>query len=147
MAQRTVRPKFRLTCGACRRQIALAADVYLVDHEWERRYPRKMSGRIICLRCSNEQQDRCTLPSGAFIDGHVRVEIPGRTDIDLVSHLLRRATQRAAVMRDPVSGVAQGAREWVLVVLTDERLDPSLRESFSMAVGRRKSGHSSPSSR
>lgn len=136
MRTRQRRPIFHLTCGSCRRRIGQSADVYLVDEEWERRFAGHMSGRIVCLRCANAHQESCELADGSYVPGHVRVPIPGRTDFDLWSHLLRCSTQRAAVLSDPASGLRQGAEAYLLSLLADPRLSGEVRERVEHALTR-----------
>ena len=127
------RPELRLSCAECRRRLGKQAAVYLVDAEWQRRVRatsrRRMPGRIICNACmqAHAMDSPCRTPGGVYVDGHLPVEAPGRTDIDLWSHILSNPTQQAAVMLDPASGVVQGARAWVEHVVAEPRLNEEVR--------------------
>ncbi|MCC2313472.1 hypothetical protein [Cellulomonas xiejunii] len=123
--------------------------MYVVDEEWRRRYPRKMSGFIICLACSRKHEDECVMPDGTYVSGHILVTPvlvargypASRRDIDLCSHLLYIATQRAAVQNEPASGIAQGARDYLAALIDDDGFNPAVRAriegAFAAAPRRR----------
>ncbi len=115
--------------------------MYIVDDEWRRRYPRKMAGVIICVACSRKHEDICRTPDGDYVRGHILVTpalvtrgLPAsRSDIDLCSHLLYPATQRAAVQAEPESGIAQGAREYLAALSADPRCSAAARSRIDRA--------------
>ncbi|MCC2321350.1 hypothetical protein [Cellulomonas xiejunii] len=123
--------------------------MYVVDDEWRRRYPRKMAGVIICVACSRKHEDICRTPDGDYVRGHILVTpalvtrgLPAsRSDIDLCSHLLYPATQRAAVQAEPESGIAQGAKEYLAALSADPRCSAAARSRIDRAfadVARRR---------
>lgn len=136
----TARPRFRLICAACEKPIALNADVSVVDAEWVRRYPRSMRGRIVCASCAF-LDGPCMVSDGIYMAGHIHVRDPGdryvkRRDFDLWNHVLHQATQRAAVLDYPASGIAQGAREYLQAVAVERGVTPQLREAITEALDR-----------
>ncbi|MGY4644460.1 hypothetical protein [Cellulomonas sp. URHB0016] len=115
--------------------------MYVIDEEWRRRYPRKMPGVIICSACSQKHEDECRLPNGAYVRGHILVTPvlvalgypASRRDIDLWSHVLYSATQRAAVQNEPASGIAQGARDYLAALIDDDRFNAAVRARIENA--------------
>lgn len=60
-----------LTCFLCRHQPSAGQHVYLLDAEWQRRFPR-MTGRIACRDCSlGNWWGRCHDTHGDLPAGHV----------------------------------------------------------------------------
>ena len=112
------KPKLRITCCLCAKPIPARADVYLLDDEWARRYPR-MRGRIACSHCSlGGPFWDCEDARGNYARGHV--PIPDRRadkPCDAWDHIAGHGTQAWAVRAAPESGVIQGAENhlrWIV---------------------------------
>jgi hypothetical protein len=93
-----------------------------------------MTGSIICVKCAQETESRCKLPDGTYVRGHRPAEHHGREDRDLSDHWISRATQRAAVVLDPLSGIQQGARHYLEAIAADSRYEPLLRQDVIDAL-------------
>jgi hypothetical protein len=106
-------PKLRITCCLCAKLVPAKGDVYLLDGEWARRYPR-MQGRIACLKCAlRDNFWTCRDRRGNYAPGHVPP--PGRAveSCDAWNHIAGNGTQKAMVCTDPDSGMIQGGEEYL----------------------------------
>jgi hypothetical protein len=128
------RPAIRLTCCLCRRPVGRATDVYALDGEWQRRYP-KMTGILACPRCVRLEWS-CRRSVGPFAAGHVlSITHPG-TDFDSWDHILRFGTQAAMVTLFPASGILQGADEYLRYMAGRDGGNPVLKRGIRDAIGR-----------
>lgn len=66
-------PDFRLACCMCRNPIPSHSDVYALDAEWQRRYPR-MVGTLACQGCALGTHWSCRQRDGLTDDGLTDVE-------------------------------------------------------------------------
>lgn len=106
------RPKFRIACCLCRKPIPLSREIYLLDAEWQRRFP-KMIGTLACGRCAlRDHTWRCEKPGGGFVDGHIPAAHRG-SDIDSWSHAGSPGTHVAMVLEYPEPALVQGAEEYL----------------------------------
>lgn len=122
---------WRLTCCHCRKTIGTTADVYRMDGEWARRFPRDR-GRIACTRCAMDTDWGTCDENGTFPPEHITPAHPTGV-CDAWSHG-SPATQRAAIMLDPHSGVLQGARAYVEVLAGRKGLSADLRPGVKSAL-------------
>jgi len=58
------RPRFRIACCLCGQPIPLQRDVYALDAEWQRRFPR-MVGTLACGRCVVDRVPATPWPAAA----------------------------------------------------------------------------------
>lgn len=107
-------PDFRLRCGLCDRVIGKRVDVYVVDGEWLRRYPR-MTGPIVCRRCAMDTSwGECQKgPQLRVSAGHISPPIRRSAVCDSWDHSLAMGTQKAIARMFPDAAATQGAREYV----------------------------------
>ncbi|WP_265443754.1 hypothetical protein [Flexivirga meconopsidis] len=149
------RPAPRIRCAECQKVIGTTADAHRVDDEWLRRVladtGTTMSGHIVCKRCRDRHIDKpcCDIgehvrPSGLdddalraaslkYVPGHLFTQL-GRIDMDMATHYIGPATQRAAVILDPVSGIEQGARPSLEAIAADPQYEPRLRDGITAVL-------------
>ncbi|MEV0733403.1 hypothetical protein [Polymorphospora sp. NPDC050346] len=109
------RPNFRIACCLCGKPVPLSSDAYLLDEEWQRRYPR-MVGTLACGHCtvSDDYYWTCRTSGDAFVDGHrPSVRHPAGNCHDSWNHIQAHGTHVAMVMSSPWSGLLQGAEEYL----------------------------------
>ncbi|MEU1948181.1 hypothetical protein ABZ554_38475, partial [Streptomyces sp. NPDC020125] len=92
---------FRIKCCRCRKNIPLAQDVYELDAEWRRRFPR-MVGTLACSRCAEKTHWCCTNPDGSYSDD---IPAAGARCFDAWSHISSSGSHQAMVLRLPRSGL------------------------------------------
>lgn len=111
-ATRQTRPKFRIACCLCRKPIPLAADIYALDAEWQRRFPT-MVGNLACPKCAALRiQWRCRTHNGDPVEGHLP-SLDKPDCYDSVDHLVGEGTHVSMVENHPHSAVLQGAEEYL----------------------------------
>lgn len=89
-------PDQHITCCLCGGPVPPNSDVYALDEEWHRRYPR-MRGVLACYRCVlYEHRWICRSAHRTFVIGHrpARHCCPQR-DTDSWSHILDQGTPAA----------------------------------------------------
>ncbi|MFE5118306.1 hypothetical protein [Streptomyces sp. NPDC056669] len=103
---------FRIKCCRCRKNLPLAQDVYELDAEWRRRFPR-MVGTLACSRCAEKTHWCCTNPDGSYSDD---IPAAGARCFDAWSHISYSGSHQVMVLRLPRSGLLQGAEPYVRTV-------------------------------
>lgn len=116
--------ELRLACCLCRRRVPPGQDMYLLDAEWQRRYPQ-MVGSIACRRCalSNKYYWDCRKSP----DGHIPREGRG-PDGDAWNHFSAYGTQKGLASLRPSAAALQGGAEYVAYL---EKRWPGSAESGS----------------
>jgi hypothetical protein len=106
-------PKFRIACCLCGKPIPQAQDIYALDAEWRRRFP-KMVGNLSCSRCAvSKNVWTCRTSAGVHVAGHQLSERDGDRCHDSWDHITSWGTHVALVMSNPWSGLLQGAEEYL----------------------------------
>jgi hypothetical protein len=109
------RTSFRIACCLCGKSIPKSQDIYALDAEWQRRFP-KMTGTLACGRCAlHDHPWQCEKPGGGFVGGHIPATHDS-SDIDAWSHVGLSGTHVAMVLEHPESGLLQGAEEYLRYV-------------------------------
>lgn len=95
-----------------------------------------MLGHIVCFNCSLDAQWGLCDPDGTMPPGPPGHITPPRFRgvCDSWTHIIMAATQRAAILRDPVSAVRQGAREEIEALVARPRLNPQVRLACRQAL-------------
>lgn len=107
------RPKFRIACCLCGKPIPQTQDIYALDSEWQRRFP-KMVGTLSCGRCAvSDNVWSCRTPRGTHVAGHQPSERDGDHCDDSWDHITSWGTHVAMVLSNPWSGLLQGAQEYL----------------------------------
>jgi hypothetical protein len=120
-------PQFRIACSLCGKPIPLTSDVYALDEEWQRRFPR-MVGTLACRRCAlDRHQWKCENLDGTYVPGH-RPAAHGdeQRDFDAWSHITGEGTHRAMVVLHPWSGLLQGADAYLRHLVQRSGVDPTV---------------------
>jgi hypothetical protein len=118
--------QFRIKCCLCRRNIPLAQDVYELDAEWQRRFPR-IVGTLACDRCALRTPWTCQNPDGTYVGGHIPTA--KIRCVDAWSHILGNGTHRAMVMTNPRSALLQGAEPYLRSIATRPGVNPQIAAS------------------
>jgi hypothetical protein len=114
-------PALILSCCRCGKRLPQAKDVYVLDDEWARRYPR-MTGRIACYDCSLGTEWTCRAHSGKpsadtahpFVAGHIASAFaPPDRDFDSWSHISPPSTLKAAARKYPEHAITQGGEAYI----------------------------------
>ncbi|MBB5081472.1 hypothetical protein [Nonomuraea endophytica] len=132
------RPKYRLTCCLCGKFIPLASDVYPLNAEWQRRFPR-MKGTLAC-GCAVNTSWQCRGQGDRFMPGHIPARDydgtprPTSRDHDAWSHIGTPATHVAAVLISPWSGMLQGAQEYLRHVAQARSADPEVASDLRTVI-------------
>ena len=109
------RPSFRIACCLCGNAISSASDVYALDEEWQRRFPR-MVGTLACQRCAvSDNYWECRTRSGQLVEGHrpAAALLSDAECFDSWHHIAAHGTHVAMVWFRPWSGLLQGAEEYM----------------------------------
>lgn len=103
---------FALRCCLCGSTVPQAKDVYALDAEWKRRFPR-MTGTLACEQCALfTTKWACRQPgTGTYVTGH----IPAAEErcFDSWSHVGPPGTQRAMMCLHPRSALLQGGEPYL----------------------------------
>ncbi|MFJ2781528.1 hypothetical protein [Kitasatospora sp. NPDC087315] len=125
-------PAFRIACCLCGKPIPLSQDIYELDAEWQRRYP-KMRGNLADDNCALRTNTWvCVQRGGGYLEGHIPARISGQ-DIDSWSHV-RNGTHKTMVIRNPRSGLLQGAEEYLRHTAQRKGVDPGVAEQLGAAL-------------
>jgi hypothetical protein len=141
------RPSFRIVCCLCAKPIPKFQDVFALDAEWQRRFP-KMNGTLACARCAlHEHYWDCEKRGGGYVAGHIRAvdaegaPKPPDRDHDSWCHVGPSGTHMGMVLARPESGLIQGAEECLRYVAQRpgaDRLRALLAEWDKRATSRRE---------
>ena len=134
----TRRPDFRIACCLCRTPIPRSSDAYALDHEFLRRYP-DMIGNIAgsCCAANSSTYFRCRPADDASVPGHLPSVRRGDKCFDSWHHIEGQGTHIAMVLSDPASGLAQGAEEHLLHVLSRKNVNSETAQRIQAALDAR----------
>lgn len=126
-------PRFSLACCLCEGAIGRRGDVFALDAEWQRRFPR-MIGVIACQTCAlRKNYWRCQVVGYDYVEGHIPVP-GGRPDFDSWNHVQEFGTQIAVVHTYPESGLRQGAEEYLRYTARRRGLDTDVARRLQAAI-------------
>ena len=125
--QRSGTASLRITCCLCDKPIARSSDIFALDAEWQRRFPR-MTGALACRTCALNTEWRCrTATDDEFVEGHIPAGgQESEWDIDGWSHIEAHGTHTAMVISYPWSGLLQGGEDYLRRALRRPQLDPDV---------------------
>ena len=105
-------PDQRLVCCLCSQPISKSSAVYVLDSEWQRRFPR-MAGTLACGDCAlHKTYWSCRNPDGSFVTDHRRaIGKPEERDHDSWDHVDGGGTANHMASLYPSSALLQGAEE------------------------------------
>ncbi len=107
------RPVITVACCLCTKAVPSASEVYLLDAEWQRRFPT-MVGTLACVSCAVLSHEwSCTTPSGEYVEGHIPAARPAEQDFDSWSHIQTHGSHQTMVHQYPWAALEQGAEAYV----------------------------------
>ncbi|MGW3473444.1 hypothetical protein ACWDKQ_34460 [Saccharopolyspora sp. NPDC000995] len=129
------RPKFRIACCLCRKPIPQAQNVYALDEEWQRRFP-KMVGTLSCSTCAvSNNVWSCRTSRGTHVAGH-RPATRKDSCHDSWDHIDGWGTHVAMVLSRPWSGLQQGAEEYLRHTVRRPGVDRDVAQELQDVLGR-----------
>lgn len=131
------RVPFTLRCCLCQKLIPARADAFLLDIEWQRRFPA-MEGRLACFGCAVRDNYWKCLDEDVYSAGHIpALRDPGSTrpDHDSWSHIVSEGPAHTMCIGYPDAAARQGAEEYLRHIWKDPRTAAATRQRLSSFLG------------